>query len=263
MHIAIDDTYSSNVNVLSQYVTSDRRTNVAVCFDDDDVPDIRKQLLECLEEINTSLHLAAKEFHFVEIANRKKQWASLPKDKVLPLFGVFIQIYNHYKWPVLIQTVDHRTLDDHCITLQGSIDGIDLGKKEGQSLMMLLTRLKQRFRAEPRITLIMDEGAGSPKQPFAKTVFADYKGTYIGYFESSKDEPLLQIADFIAYVVNRSTNLVTRTTRSSDDDLFISIAGSLQLNSSDVAFSDFFKSFGQAEFDNAHREDRKNKGLEV
>ena len=262
MHIAIDDTYSSNVNIQSQYVTADRRTNVAVCFHDADVAAVRNELIVYLCQINDLFGMSAEEFHFVEIMNKKKLWAGLPQEQILPIFSKFVQIYNSHQWPVLIQTIDHRTLGDHGLTIQGSLDGIDLSKKEGQSLMMLLIRIKHRFLQEPQLTILMDEGQGSPGQRFGEAVFASYGGIYDGYFESSKAEPLLQVADFVAYVINRSTNLSTKANRSPDENLFIRLAGSLQLNTSDVTFANVPKNFGQTEFDAIHQSDRQAKGLE-
>lgn len=223
---------------------------------------VRNDLITYLHTINTSFGLSAEEFHFVEIMNKKKLWANLPQEQIFPILSKFVQIYNSHKWPVLVQTVDHRTLGDHQITIQGSLDGIDLSKKEGLSLMMLLIRIKHRFSKEPQLTILMDEGQGSPGQPFGEAVFASYRGIYKGSFESSKAEPLLQVADFVAYVINRSTNLSTKANRSPDENSFLRLVGSLQLNTSDVTFANVSENFGQSEFDAIHKIDRQAKGLE-
>lgn len=262
MHIAIDDTYSSNVQIDSSYVTSERRTNVAVCFPDEEVSYIRTQLLACLSEFSQILGATPKEFHFVEISNRKKEWSGLTKDQAIHIIEFFVFIYNQHRWPVLIQTVDNRTFADHGMSLGTNLHGLNPNKREDQSLFMLLLRLRRQLKEEKTITLIMDEGRGKPGESFGSNFFPEWDTQFQGYFASSAAEPLLQLADFVAYAVNKSTNLSTKANRTDHEIKLINIIGQLNLNSADVIKARLPKDFGRDQFDAIHTADRQSKGLE-
>jgi hypothetical protein len=132
MHIAIDDTYGPEIDTGSSFITGDRRTHFAIIFPDKEVQDIQTQVTECLAEMDKLTGIAVKEFHFVDIYNRKHPWNTLPNQLNLRLFEFFASIYNHYKWPVFIQTVDIHTLADH------SIDGL-VGKLRASTYQTALT----------------------------------------------------------------------------------------------------------------------------
>jgi hypothetical protein len=74
LHIAIDDTYGPLTHGSSRYVTSKRRTQVGVLFEDNEVDHIRAQVRECLDFIHESTLERLDEFHFVDIYNRKGLW---------------------------------------------------------------------------------------------------------------------------------------------------------------------------------------------
>jgi hypothetical protein len=262
MHIAIDDTYSSNVNVISKYVTSNRRTNVAICFQDEDVDEIRTQLSGCLDEVRKILDIQPTEFHFVEIVNCKGLWSGLGKDRANRLVESFVHIYNMYKWPVLIQTIDDRTFKDHGLAIGTNLENLNPTKRDDQSLFLLLLKIRKRFKETRPLTLILDEGRGKPGQPFGSSFFPEWGKDFKGYFASSTAEPLLQLADFIAYVINRSTNLLTKATRNDHENEFLRILGNLKLNSEDVVRAAISIHAGQMEFDAIHLRDRQINGLE-
>lgn len=59
---------------------------------------------------------APKEFHFVDIYNGFGNWKPFKEDKRnLRLIEAFGNIYSSYRWPVMVQTIDDRTLRDHGI----------------------------------------------------------------------------------------------------------------------------------------------------
>lgn len=113
MHLVIDDTYGPAISTTSDYVTDNRRTNVAIAFPDEDVFFIQNQIVSCLKFVNKKFSIDLKEFHFVEIYNRKSPWDKLHDKANLAIFSFFAEIYTKYKWKVFIQTVDNRTLKDH------------------------------------------------------------------------------------------------------------------------------------------------------
>src|SRR2546428_6282878 len=113
MHIAIDDTYGPDTATGSRYVTNQRRTHVAVIFPDEEVEQYRTQIRGCLEEVGALASKDLREFHFSKIYNRASPWNELAEGTNLRLMEVFAFIYEQYHWPVEIQTIDDRTLQDH------------------------------------------------------------------------------------------------------------------------------------------------------
>lgn len=263
MHIAIDDTYGPEIGTESSFVTGNRRTHVAVVFPDEDVQDIRKQTAECLAEINQLTGIAAKEFHFVDIYNRKAPWDNLPDKANLRLFEFFAFIYRQNRWPVFIQTIDARTLGDHGIDgFAGEIEGLDLSSRANLSLIWLLIKVKSKFKKNPEpITLVLDEGEGKPGTPFGSKIFHDWPKSFNGHYSSSASEPLIQIADFIAFCINRSTHLGMKSRRSDVDTWFLNLVGEMKIDCDALKLNVFPKNFSVVDFDGAHLKDRATKGL--
>jgi hypothetical protein len=263
MHIAIDDTYGPEGKTDSSFVTGDRRTHVAVLFPDNDVQDIRFQAGECVAEVSTLVGCSVKEFHFVDLYNRKSPWDKLPDEANLRIFEFFAYIYRHYKWPVLVQTIDARTLRDHGIArIEGAIEGLDLSNTADLSLFWLLIKIKSKFRKKPMpITLLLDEGRAKPGTAFGSKIFHDWSEPFNGGYASSSSEPLLQLADFIAFCINRSTHLSMKRNRSEVDTWFLNLVGTMEIDCEDLKSHKLPVTFSVADFDGLHSQDRASKGL--
>lgn len=261
MHIAIDDTYTQNNNNESEYITGNRRTNVAVIFEDEEVEFIRNQISECLDEIHNLFGVEVKEFHFVDIYNKNPPWDKLPDDRNLAIFEVFSTIYSTYRWPVIIQTVDERTLADHNVKASGLLVGFDLENKSDLSLSMLLCKIKWRFKNNPiQLNILIDEGKGKSGRSFGKEIFHDYSNIVDSKFSSST-EALLQIADFIAYMINRVTNISIKKNRTQTDLWFLDLANRTSINSEDLLKLELPLDFKVNDIDEGHKKDRKSKGI--
>ncbi|NIF47860.1 MULTISPECIES: DUF3800 domain-containing protein [Enterobacteriaceae] len=226
MHIAIDDTYGTAGNGNSVYVTKNRRTHVAVIVDDEFVNPLRKSIIDYLQELNVNLGIKAKEFHFTDIYNRQRDWKCLTTNDsitnmlIFQRFAVFAVKFNI---KFVIQTVDDRTIKDHGGKLINlNLPGFDTNKFEDLSLLMLLLKLRMRCKNHPEnVILFMDEGRERAKTPFAEEIFSGVVASYNGMYESSDSEPLLQLADFIAFCINRSTHLQVKEPRTTFDNDFL------------------------------------------
>lgn len=263
MHIAIDDTYGPEIDTNSSFVTGHRRTHVAVLFPDKDVEDIRSQLAECLNEISRLTGVSAKEFHFVDLYNRKPPWNKLEDGINLSLFEFFADIYGLYRWPVIVQTIDARTLRDHGISrIEGTIEGLDLSNTAALSLLWLLIKIKNKLKLKPMpITLLLDEGSAKPGTAFGARLFHDWSEPFNGSYVSSSTEPLLQLADFIAFCINRTTHLSMKRNRSDVDTWFLNLVGRMGIDCDDLKPHKLPIDFSVADFDEMHLQDRASKGL--
>ena len=264
LHIAIDDTYGPAGKTDSKYVTGDRRTHVAVVFDDADVDDIRRQAKDSLAYMAELLPNAPAEFHFVDIYNRKPPWNDLPERANLGVFAAFANIYSHYRWKVFLQTVDDHTFHGRPEILEiPFLDGLDVSKRADLSLLWLCIKIRIAFKdKKPPIKLLVDQGECTPGTSFGDQVFGDWGTKFSGQYSSSTDEPLIQIADFMAYVINRSTYLATKNVRTEIDNWFLNLIGEMNINCDDLKRHEASEDFSVSDFDDWHKIDRVQKGLE-
>lgn len=226
MHIAIDDTYGTAGNDNSVYVTKNRRTHVAVIVDDEFVNPLRKSIVDYLQELNINLGIQAKEFHFTDIYNRQREWKCLIAENLITnmlIFQHFAVLAVKFNIKIVIQTIDDRTINDHGNELiKLNLPGFDINKYEDLSLLILLLKLRMRCKkSSENVILFMDEGREHAKPPFAEDIFSGVVASYKGMYQSSDSEPLLQMADFIAFCINRSTHLQVKEPRTAFDNDFL------------------------------------------
>jgi Protein of unknown function (DUF3800) len=255
LHVAIDETYGPRGYGRSRYVTGERRTQVGVVFDDDKVEYIREQIIECLSALREFSGGKHKEFHFVDIYNRNGIWGCVPTGINLRIFEFFAHIYESYRWPVLIQTVDKRTFRDmDGLNKKMSFDGLDPCDPSDVALSLLCLKIRMRFRSsnEP-LTLILDEGRRKVGQPFGDELFRGWPASFVGRFASSEQEGLLQIADFVAFCINRSTHLSLKEKRTDLDLWFMELVGQMRLNCDDIVPLLVTADFTVEQFDEFHR----------
>lgn len=270
VHVAIDDTYGSGDADRTKYVTRDRRTYVAVEFPDSQAEGLREGVRLLLQDLPARAGVTADEFHFTDIYNRRGPWKNCSEGSNLEVFSEFANLYREFQWTVYIQTVDDRTLADHGVTLTGEFDGIDLGSREGQALFFLLARLRRELPPppEPLVVRVDEDSRRPPGTRFGSEMFREWGAGYDGMFESSASDPLVQIADFLAFSINRNTYLAMKN----------DVAGERQLTDIDWWFLKMFSAMGirsdQLEWvpagpqplavtvDKLHARDRRTKGLE-
>ncbi|MCC8953133.1 DUF3800 domain-containing protein [Bradyrhizobium sp. Pear77] len=264
MHIAIDDTYGPLNHGTSRYITGKRRTQVGVLFDDSEVEHIRGQVNDCLAYIRERTGEWPDEFHFVDIYNRKGVWERTEQGLNLRLFEAFAAIYSSYRWPVMIQTVDERTVSD----LKGLdtalvLEGLDPKDYSQIALSLLCLRIRIRFKGtnEP-LTLLLDEGLKKAGKPFGDQLFRNWPSAFVGRFASSKSEGLLQIADFLAFCINRNTHLALKAQRTELDHWFLQLVSDMRIDSPDLSPFLAKPNFSTADLDEFHRRDRTLKGIE-
>lgn len=263
MHIAIDDTYGPENVAPSKYVTGSRRTYVAVEFPDAIVEEVRNAVRDCLSELTALLGFAPEEFHFADIYNRRGLWAGCPKGANLAVFELFGQMYRSFQWKIHVQTVDDRTFADHGVDFSGGIGDINLDERDGKALALLLLKFKQFIPSPPEpLVLRMDAGRGKPGAIFAQEFFRDWGDLYDGRYAASHEEPLIQIADFLAFIINRSTHLQIKPYRTELDLQFLDFVGRMDIQSVDLIRNVSDPAQISTDLDFVHLEDRRAKGLE-
>lgn len=263
MHVAIDDTYGPTGATRSSYITGARRTHVAVFFEDNEVGEVRAQLRNCLDYMGELLPCAPKEFHFVDIYNGYGDWEPLKEDgRNLRLIEAFANIYASYRWPTMVQTIDDRTFRDHGIEgFEGVLDGLDLSDRQDLSLFFLCVRVKMELTDESApLTVIVDEGKRKANTPFGRSLFRDRK-QYEGRYAASNQEPLLQVADLLAFCINRMTHLSLKEKRTATDLEFMGVVNDMQIRSADLSRFIVPRDFSVEEIDRFHKFYRSQKGM--
>jgi hypothetical protein len=232
-------------------------------FEDNEVDHIRAQVRGCLDFIHESTLERLDEFHFVDIYNRKGLWKRTKEGLNLQVFEAFAHIYRLYPWPVMIQTVDKRTVRD----LKGLnrafvFEGLSPTDFSHIALSLLCLKIRIRFKGtnEP-LTLLLDEGLKKAGKRFGDQLFRDWPSAFVGRFASSKSEELLQIADFLAFCVNRNTHLALKDRRTELDLWFLQLVASMGINSRDLSPFIAKPEFSANELDEFHRMDRALRGI--
>lgn len=99
-------------------------------------------------------------------------------------------------------------------------------------------------------------------QPFGQAIFRDWKGKFGGHYASSSEEPLLQVADLLAFCINRNTYLATKENRTATDQEFLRITSKMRINSDEIAPVFLRGDFTIEDFDKFLAMDRAHKCLE-
>ena len=111
------------------------------------------------------------------------------------------------------------------------------------------------------ISLIIDEGRQKAGTSIGSFLFHDWSFKFGGIYESSKSEALLQLADFVAFCVNRSTHLGAKKERTEVDNWFLNLVGNMGINCDDLQVKELPVGFPVDDFDDLHISDRGKKGL--
>lgn len=262
MLIAIDDTYGPENIPPTRYVTGSRRTSLGVAVPENEADEIRQFIRNGLTLIRDEAGIQAEEFHFTDIFNRQGPWEVIKDSSNIALIEIFVNLYNKNKWPVFIQTIDRRTLNDHGIKLVGKAGKINLENWAHLAFVFLLTKIKDFILEinEPAV-IYVDEGLYKAGSQLSDEYFKNWPTEVKCHFESSAIEPIIQIADFLAFAINRSTYLATKPKKTEFDLEMLSLFGSIEINCKDISRVSASRNFSAESLDRFHDRDRKKKGL--
>lgn len=152
-----------------------------------------------------------EEFHFTEIYNRKKEFANIEINETLDILSTFAEIFYIYDLKIFVSTINS---EEKRINEQSFLNAVkflsnvlDLPDNEKTTALMT-TFIKARVHVnlnhpDSKVdTFICDEGlrnVGFEEGPKNKD--------FVIKFDSSKDNKLLQLADYAAWFVTRAKNI--------------------------------------------------------
>jgi hypothetical protein len=133
-------------------------------------------------------------------------------------------------------------------------DGLNPSDPSDVALSLLCLQIRIRFKSsnEP-LTILLDEGRKKAGQRFGDELFRGWPTPFVGRFASSKAETLLQIADFLAFCINRSTHLALKEKRTELDQWFMELVAGMRISSNNVVPLLMNSDFTVEQFDEFHR----------
>jgi hypothetical protein len=152
----------------------------------------------------------------------------------------FVSLYNEFRFPILIGVSSKEAIENSFYSPEvkcSKIDNFCLGNKDDYALMSAigscdryLIKYKNSYgiKSEPKV--IIDEGrqkAGNEQ----KLQFTTDKIRKV-FYEKSDEEILLQMADFMAFTINRIQNNLVKD-RTKFDQKFMEMVGKLHYNNVD------------------------------
>lgn len=265
--IYIDDTGTPGYISKSKYDTDERKTWVALILNPKERKEAAFQMLGCLEELKETLN--ANEFHFTDIYSGSKEFKGVDLKIRLNIFRAFAEIHRETQYPMIMQTFTSDDILRNRIIVDGKVkaDNFDLSKTSDFALFFLLFRIKKYFKENRQISLpfdiYIDEGR-QKKNTTQKCELLDgmlYKNE-INY-KSSKEEPLLQLIDFVAFTINKVRWILTNDKKNDLDYEFLKIAERANFNIINIVKQEIkFQKHTVADYDNLLREHyNKNNNL--
>lgn len=236
--IYIDDTGSPDETTNSKFSSKKSKTWTAVIMSKDERIDAEEQMKECIECLKFHYN-GADEFHFTDIYQGKKKFKRINIDERFYLFEIFAGIFRDMQYPILVQTFSEEDYNRNNIDNSKShnIDGFDLKSYNDLSLYGLLKLVKDylgenKDKYPPPYEIIIDEGkkknAGETQEVpsiFNKDLFEDKI-----FYKSSKETLLLQLADFVAYSLNRYRIILQNNKKGENDKRFLRVCRDANFN---------------------------------
>lgn len=222
--VFIDDTGSPGDPNTPAGLHPYRKSWVAVVLSPAQVHTVATELNEAVEALRSDLGVT--EFHFVEIYSGKGPFREVSLKERIIIFQMFANLFYIHELPIYVQTFDpetHGALAAGLPQIPKIASCFDLHCHEDAALWVLLVRVRdhilaQRTTNDLRAMVFIDEGLKKSASIVEVDVLDDVFLDGLLYFAASSTSPLLQLADFAAFCLNRS-QIIARKDRRSDFDI--------------------------------------------
>jgi hypothetical protein len=266
--MAIDDSGTPGQVAPSLHLHPDRRTWTAVLLPPEDMAEISTHLPGTVDHIRA--HLGVDELHFTDIFSGKGALRNVPLSKRLDAFRIFARIFAAFRLPVIVQTFSPDNVADQREVLSQfprRAGAFDLQDSGDLAFVGLLTRVRKfvamnRAAFHKPILALVDEGRFKAGMALQIGDFLDFAHQQALFFASSKASPLIQLADFAAYAMNRMQWLLAKAERSDLDMRLLEILQAADFQGIDMVPIDHdLDGWPPAHFDAVHEEIRRQRGL--
>jgi len=201
---------------------------VAVIVPKSSIGEVWSQFPGAAEELRKQA--GAAEFHFADIYMGRGSFRSIGLATRLAIFEFMANIFGTYGFPVLVQTLDPKTLRDvrERANFPSKFGPFNLAKHEDFALFLLLCRVKwhleQTYPQDNRLARVfVDEGYKKNTSAIFIDSFRNVFCDGLVCFGKSDIILPLQLADFAAFCLNRMQLLIGKSELSELDKSFLDI----------------------------------------
>ncbi|OOQ58267.1 DUF3800 domain-containing protein [Mucilaginibacter pedocola] len=215
IRIFIDDTGSPGTVSESIYDSKDAKTWVALVLNDSDYNDACCEMTELLKDLTQT---GPKEFHFSDILQGQGDFKSMELGERLAIIHYFADYFRNKNFPVFVQTFTSKDYERNRIIAEGKNfrkDNFKVSDNGDLALICLLVQIKT-YLAEHRLDnegleIIIDSGRQKGGTVQKCTLFGSRLKNELIKYEKSHDEPMLQLADFAAFMMNKQRLFLSKS----------------------------------------------------
>ena len=227
--VVVDDTGSPG-GAGYRYLPRDRKTWVGVIIPPDRCAKALDAVKNVTSEINQKIKIS--ELHFVDIFGGRKQYKDLSWDERLSIFSIMTDLFLSLKLGCILQssfTAAEAVACRLALDLPSQLKPFNLNKVEDLALFVLLVKIDVAIRRDgatpaQKAYCFIDEGW--KKKNLGVQFVPGFLDSFAGnslMFGRSSELPLLQLADFAGFVVNRSQIIYGRNEMNKYDLEFMSV----------------------------------------
>jgi hypothetical protein len=266
--VAIDDSGTPGTQNRSASLPLQRKTWVAVIVHPNTVLGVSHAMSMLLEGIKSDY--GAAELHFTDIYSGRGVFKGVEDKKRLELFDLMASMFHDLEIPIVVQTLAPEHLAEIGPKLPASFPGFSwfrLDNHEHVALLFLLCRVRSFVRehglaAGGPLSAIIDQGQVKAGSHIPVPQWADMFAYGKVLAHESQQVPLLQLADFAAFVTARQQWVAAAGIGKKFDKAFLSIVGNDRLWYPNLASFAFAAGESSTEiYEDLLRVDRLMKGL--
>lgn len=213
--VFVDDTGSPGLQTTPGNLHPRRKSWVAVIVPRSVIAEVWDQLPRAFDELQSMM--GASEFHFADVYAGRKDFKKLSLRERLAIFEFMAHIFSIYKFPILVQTFDPKSLAAVRAKAKfpDRLGPFNLQKPEDAALFLLILRIKWHLHEnyapmERRARLFVDEGFQRNGAAIQLSSLADIFCDGLVCFAKSDAILPIQLADFAAFCMNRMQLLIGR-----------------------------------------------------
>jgi hypothetical protein len=223
--IFIDDTGSPGLQ--TKRLHPERSSWIGVVISPHDMPEVLQQMPRATGFI--SEELGASEFHFTDIWSGRKEFKEVEWGVRFGIFQFMTEIFAQYKFPIYVQTFDPVTLEKVRTQLGERTDFFEKLKlfnfrkpKDAALFFLLFLHLRNHIKKERvsdkiKARVFVDEGFKPNGCTIQSKIFENEFADGMICFASSKTIFPIQLADFAAFMLNKSQLLLEKENKTDRD----------------------------------------------
>jgi hypothetical protein len=227
--VAVDDSGTPGVTPKSSSLHADRKTWAAVIVPPAAVSGLRRGLQIFIDGVRSDY--GVDELHFTDIYNGRRAFRNVAIEKRYELLELMATMFRAFKLPIIIQTCSPEHLAEIRAKMAdwpAHLPWFKIDNHEHVALLFLLCRVRMFIREESKVlpqplSLIIDEGLQKSGNALSMSGWADLFAGGRATFQSSHQNPFLQLADFAAFVVARVQWIVSAGVSKHRDREFLKI----------------------------------------